>query len=90
MPYFDYKGRLQHDTGIYERPESLELLNPKLYWNIIKNVNAQKARYIFKIEHGRSPSIDELHEAINKEPHTTNESDSILNYLENWLINVSL
>jgi len=83
MPYFDYKGRLQHDTGIYERPESLELLNPKLYWNIIKNTDTQKARYIFKIEHGRSPSIDELHDAINKEPHTTNESDSILNYLEN-------
>ncbi len=83
MPYFDFEGRLQHDTGIYERPESLELLNPKLYWNIIKNVNAQKARYIFKIEHGRSPSIDELHDAINKESHTSNESDSILNYLEN-------
>jgi len=82
MPYFDYKGRLQHDTGIYERPESLELLNPKLYWNIIKNTDAQKTRYIFKIEHGHSPSTDELHDAINK-VHTSNESDSILNYLEN-------
>jgi len=83
IPYFDFDGNLQHDTGIYERPENLDLLNPKLYWNIIKNTDAQKARYMFKLEHGCSPSIEELHETIKfTKSHIANKSDSILNYLE--------
>jgi hypothetical protein len=83
IPYFDFDGKLEHDTGIYERPENLDLLNPKLYWNIIKNTDAQKARYMFKLEHGRSPTIDELHETIKfTKSNIVNKSDSILNYLE--------
>ena len=83
IPYFDFDGKLKHDTGIYERPESLDLLNPKLYWNIIKNTDAQKARYMFKLGHGRSPTMEELHETVKlTKSHITNESDSILNYLE--------
>jgi len=82
IPYFDFDGKLQHDTGIYERPENLDLLNPKLYWTIIKNTDAQKARYMFKLEHGRSPTIEELHETIKfTKSHIANKSDSILNYL---------
>jgi len=83
IPYFDFDGKLQHDTGIYERPENLDLLNPKLYWNIIKNTDAQKARYMFKLQHGRSPTMEELHETIKfTKSHIINKSDSILNYLE--------
>ncbi|MEX0862744.1 hypothetical protein [Nitrosopumilus sp.] len=83
IPYFDFDGKLQHDTGIYERPEKLDLLNPKLYWNIIKNTDAQKARYMFRLEHGRSPTVEELHETIKfSKSHTQNQSDSIMNYLK--------
>ena len=82
ISYFDFDGKLKHDTGIYERPESLELLNPKLYWTIIKNTDAQKARYMFKLEHGRSPTIEELHETVKfTKSHITNKSDSILNFV---------
>lgn len=84
IPYFDFEGNLQHDTGIYDRPENLDLLNPKLYWTIIKNTDAQKARYMFKLEHGRSPTVEEIYETIKfTKSHIVNESDSILNYLEN-------
>jgi len=83
IPYFDFDGNLQQDTGIYERPEKLDLLNPKLYWNIIKNTDAQKARYMFKLEHGRSPTVDELHETIKfSKSYIQNQSDSIMNYLK--------
>ena len=83
IPYFDFDGKLQHDTGIYERPENLDLLNPKLYWTIIKNIDAQKARYMFKLGHGRSPTVDELHETIKfTKSRVTDKSDSILNYLK--------
>jgi len=83
IPYFDFDGNLQHDTGIYERPENLDLLNPKLYWIIIKNTDAQKARYMFKLEHGRVPTIEELHETVKfTKSHIANKSDSILNYLK--------
>ena len=81
IPYFDFDGKLQHDTGIYERPENLDLLNPKLYWNIMKNTDAQKARYMFKLQNGHSPTIEELHETIKfVKSHIPNKSDSILNY----------
>ena len=83
IPYFDFDGKLKHDTGIYDRPENLDLLNPKLYCNIIKNTDAQKARYMFKLGNGRSPTIGELYEKIKlTKSHIANESDSILNYLE--------
>ena len=81
IPYFDFDGKLQHDTGIYERPENLDLLNPKLYWNIIKNTYTQKARYMFKLEHGRSPTIEELYERINfTKSHIIDKSNSIISY----------
>ena len=81
IPYFDFDGKLQHDTGIYERPENLDLLNPKLYWDIIKNTDAQKARYMFKLENGRTPTVDELHERIKfTKSHIPDESNSIINY----------
>ncbi len=60
IPYYTFDGMLQHDTGIYSRPDTLDSLNPKLYWNIIKNINLQKARYSFKINHGRTPTDEEL------------------------------
>ncbi|AJM92193.1 hypothetical protein [Nitrosopumilus piranensis] len=82
IPYFDFDGILQHDTGIYERPENLDLLNPKLYWTVIKNTDAQKARYMFKLENGRAPTVEELHERITfTKSHVSNKSDSIMNYL---------
>ena len=82
IPYFDFDGKLQHDTGIYERPENLDLLNPKLYWTVIKNIDAQNARYAFKLQHGRAPTIEELHETIKfTKSHMTNRTNSILNYL---------
>ena len=83
IPYFDFDGILQHDTGIYERPENLDLLNPKLYWTVIKNIDAQKVIYSFKLENGRVPTIEELHERIKfVKSHIRNESDSILRYLK--------
>jgi hypothetical protein len=82
IPYFDFDGNLQYDTGIYERPENLDLLNPKLYWNIIKTTDSQKARYAFKLQHGRVPTIEELHETVKfTKLHMANKSNSILNYL---------
>ncbi len=81
MTYFDLDGILQHDTGIYERPECLESLNSKLYWNIIKNIDTQKARYLYKIQYGRVPNQEELEQTIRiirSRKHT--ESESLLNY----------
>ncbi len=81
MTYFDLDGILQHDTGIYERPECLESLNPKLYWNIIKNIDTQKARYLYKIQYGRVPNQEELEQTIRvikSKKHI--ESGSLLNY----------
>jgi hypothetical protein len=80
MPYFDFDGNLQYDNGIYERPEQIDSLNPKLYWTIIKNVNAQKAKYQFKLQNGRSPTKEELFEAI-KSTKPKNQSDSLMNYI---------
>ena len=81
IPYFDFDGKLQHDTGIYERPVNLDLLNPKLYWTIIKNIDAQKAQYMFKLENGRSPTIEELHERIKfTKSHISDKSNLIMNY----------
>ena len=81
IPYFDFDGKLKHDTGIYERPENLDLLNPKLYWTIIKNTDAQKARYMFRLENGRSPTVEELHERIRfTKSHIMDKSNSIVSY----------
>lgn len=81
FPYFDFNGKLKHDTGIYERPENLDLLNPKLYWTIIKNIDMQKVRYVFRVEHGRSPTIEELDEKVRLvKSNIIDKSDSILNY----------
>jgi len=58
------------------------LLNPKLYWNIIKNINSQEARYLFKINHGHSPTVEELKESIQfVKSHIPNKTTSILNYM---------
>jgi len=81
LPYFDFDGKLQYDTGIYGRPDNLELLNPKLYWIIIKNIDSQSARYQFKIQNGRSPTQEELHDVIRiSKSKSKNESGSLLNY----------
>ncbi len=81
-PYFDFEGHLQYDTGIYELPTAIEKMNPKLYWTIRRNVNVQKARYTFKVNNGRCPTIDELNETIKmQKSRKDNESDSILNYM---------
>ena len=80
--YFDFEGKLQHETGIFERPQCLELLNPKLYWGIIKNTEIQKARYSFKLQFGRSPNSEELEETIKtikSKKHT--ESQSLVDYI---------
>lgn len=65
MPYFDENGMLQNDTGVYQRPQRLDMLNPVLYWKIIKNIDVQSAKYQFKVQHGRAPNPDELKEVID-------------------------
>ena len=64
MPFFDFDGKLQYDSGIYHRPECLDSLNPKLYWSVIKNINSQKAKFTFKLKNGRSPTSEELQEVL--------------------------
>jgi len=83
IPYYTFDGMLQYDTGIYSRPDTLDSLNPKLYWNIIKNIDLQQARYSFKINHGHTPTDEELQEAIQSiKSHIPNKTTSILDYLE--------
>jgi len=64
MPYFDLDGIVQYDSGIYQRPDNLDSLNPKLYWSIIKNINSQKAKFEFKLQNGRCPTKEELEESL--------------------------
>jgi len=83
IPYFDFDGKLQYDTGVYQRPEHLDLLNPKLYWNIIKNIEMQETKYIFKLENGRAPTKDELQEKIkSKKPVIFEKHGTIMDYFE--------
>ena len=84
IPYFDKQGKLQHDTGIYSRPDKLDSFNPKLYWNTIHSIELQNAKYSFKLENGRTPTKDELVEFVNavKIKTRTSKSNSILNYMD--------
>jgi len=79
MPYFDDEGKLEYDTGVYQRPECLDSLNPKLYWSVIKNINFQKAKFTFKLENGRSPNEEELKKALEIKS-TNTESQNLLNF----------
>lgn len=82
IPYFDYDGNLQYDTGIYARPKCIESLNPKLYWSIIRNIDTQEAKYQFKIENGRCPTSEELQEIIRPVKfNKATQSKSILDYV---------
>jgi len=80
MPYFDEDYKLQYDSGIYQRPECLEFLNPKLYWSIIKNVNSQQAKYLFKLQNGRSPTQEELGISLKNMKQKKSENQSLLNF----------
>ena len=80
MPYFDEEYKLQYDSGIYQRPECLESLNPKLYWSIIKNINFQKAKYSFKLQNGRSPTFEELQESLKTQKPKETKNQSLLNF----------
>jgi hypothetical protein len=64
MPYFNDKGELLHETGIYSKPDCLDNLNPTLYHRISKNITEQKFKYQFKIENGRVPTRTELEESL--------------------------
>ena len=77
MPYFDLDGVLQYDSGIYQRPDCLDSLNPKLYWSIIKNINAQKAKFTFKLQNGRCPTKEELEEALKVQKPAKIDNSSI-------------
>jgi len=79
MPFFDVEGKLDYDTGVYQRPECLESLNPKLYWSVIKNINTQKVKFKFKLENGRSPNNEELKELLQIKSSKT-ESQNLLNF----------
>jgi len=80
MPFFNSDGILEHDTGIYQRPDNFDSLNPKLYWSIIKNINTQKAKYIFKLQNGRSPNKEEIEECLDKLKPEKIPSQSLLNF----------
>jgi len=80
MPFFDLDGKLEYDSGIYQRPECLDSLNPKLYWGIIKNINSQKAKFTFKVQNGRSPNYEELQEALKTLKPEKAESQSLFTF----------
>lgn len=60
MTYFNDKGELNYESGIYSVPSCINDLNPTLYWNITNNIKLQESKYQFKIENGRLPMKDEL------------------------------
>ena len=64
MPYFDLDGNFQFDSGVYQKPECLDFLNPRLSWSIIRDINSQEAKFRFKVQNGRSPTSDELQEFL--------------------------
>ena len=80
MPFFNSDGILEYDTGIYQRPDNFDSLNPKLYWSIIKNINTQKVKYIFKLQNGRSPNKEEIEECLDKLKPEKIPSQSLLNF----------
>ena len=65
MPYFDLEGKLQYDDGMYEKPDCLNDLPVGLYCTISKSVEVQKAKYQFKIEHGKSMTKEQQEEMLN-------------------------
>jgi len=64
MPYFDLDGKLQYDTGVYEKPDCLDKLTVDLYCDIVKSIEIQRVQYEYKIEHGKSMSKDERNELL--------------------------
>lgn len=59
MPYFDNKGMLQYDSGVYEKPQCLDRLSVNLYCTIVKCIEIQKTTYQYKIDNGKSMSDQE-------------------------------
>lgn len=80
MPYFKNDGMLDHETGIYSRPSCLDKMNSKLYWNVIKNTELQKFKYVFRVEHGRSPTKEEI-EVSGKMMQTSNNCQKMEGFL---------
>ena len=64
MPYFDFDGILQHDDGVYEKPECLNELPVNQYCNVVKCIEIQKTLYQYKIDHGKSMDKEERQELI--------------------------
>ncbi len=64
MQYFDLDGNFQFDSGVYQKPDCLDFLNPKLSWSIIRDINSQEAKFRFKVQNGRSPTFEELQEFL--------------------------
>ena len=64
MPYFDYDGVLQHDSGVYQRPSCLNELPVSQYCSIVKSIEIQKALYQYKIDHGNSMSKEDRNEMV--------------------------
>ncbi|MGY5144182.1 MAG: hypothetical protein ACW9XH_06840 [Candidatus Nitrosopumilus sp. bin_32a] len=80
MPYFDDDYKLQYDTGVYQRPDCLDSLNPKLYWGIIENIESQKAKYSFKLRNGKCPTVEELQDYMKIHKHSESKNQSLLNF----------
>ena len=84
MPYFNDKGELLHETGIYSKPDCLDDLNPTLYHRISKNIGEQEFKYKFKIENGRIPTRTELQESLHPKiisfRETSKNSNNISDY----------
>ena len=59
MTYFDDKGMLNYESGIYSTPSCIDDLNPTLYWNITNNIRLQELKYQFKLDNGRTPTKEE-------------------------------
>ena len=80
MPYFDEDYKQQYDSGIYQRPGCLEFLNSKLYWSIIKNVDSQQVKYLFKLQNGRAPTYEELQIALTNMKPVKSKNQNLMNF----------
>jgi len=60
ITYFDSECMLQYDTGVYHIPDCLDSLTPKLREGVISDIKTQEFKYVFRLEHGRSPTKEEL------------------------------
>ena len=64
IPYFNSKGEIFFESGIYSRPDCLDDLNPTLFHRISKNIKEQEFKYQFKMENGRIPTKQELADSL--------------------------